>query len=208
MTVVALVNDATPVPYTAILELIGMLAFAAIVLVEVEVEKYPPPVDIADDPVAPVKPAGPVAPVGPVTLFPPVAPVMPSLWFLSVLSRPIVLLGSVAPCYTGYLQALGIPCIPLWTRYPLLDLSPRPTCMLSSGTLTLFVCLVDLVAPVAPKLLPPDLLRLCGPFEPLEDLVDPLLQLDSSCSRCSGWSCLIRLSLRIPCGPGGASWPY
>lgn len=68
MTVVALVKD-TPVPYTVDPELIGMLAFAAIVLVDVE-KKYPPPVDIADDPVAPVKPVGPVAPVGPVTPVP------------------------------------------------------------------------------------------------------------------------------------------
>ena len=68
MTVVALVND-TPVPYTVDPELIGMLAFAAIVLVEVE-KKYPPPVDIADDPVAPVKPVGPVHLLGLLLLFP------------------------------------------------------------------------------------------------------------------------------------------
>lgn len=87
MTVVALVKD-TPVPYTVDPELIGMLAFAAIVLVDVE-KKYPPPVDIADDPVAPVKPVGPVAPVGPVTPVPPVAPVIPCM--------PCIPVGPVAP---------------------------------------------------------------------------------------------------------------
>ena len=120
MTVVALVND-TPVPYTVDPELIGMLAFAAIVLVEVE-KKYPPPVDIADDPVAPVKPVGPVAPVGPVTPVPlSLLLCLVALGFLSVLSLPLLPLGRLLPLHRLLLAALEF-------LVSLEDPLPRLTC--------------------------------------------------------------------------------
>ena len=115
MTVVALVND-TPVPYTVDPELIGMLAFAAIVLVEVE-KKYPPPVDIADDPVAPVKPVtrgtcwacyscSPVAPVMPCSPWVPVCPVAPLL-------LPVAPVTPVTPCGPEFLVSLEAPVTPV-----------------------------------------------------------------------------------------------